>query len=313
MSVAKSTAGTRRVHCGSARVLRLSYGDATDLYRVNLGWLNQGGSQPRGFNLDLERGYWSRNQADADDRDDAANDGRIARVVPFVRDTRNAVVMRFDPACSGPELMSLQAAFKEAIQRHFQLEPRELAAEAMPSRDDQREILFYEASEGGAGVLRQLAEDPAVVPALARQALEICHYAPDTLDDLAVDRCGRACYECLLDYGNQPDHRHLDRALIRDLLAELSHADCRPAGGAGTRASVWTRFAIAATVASNAGGSTWWIPWRFDCRATPSTAFRSTARAPTSSIGRRTPRFTSTARRTMPLTRSARMRRRRES
>ena len=224
------------VHCGGARVITLSYADATDLYRVNLGWLNQGGSQPRGFNLDLERGYWSRNQADADDRDDAAHEGRIERVVPFVRDTRNALVMRFDPACSGPELMSLQAAFKEAIQRHFQLEPRELAAEAMPSRDDQREILFYEASEGGAGVLRQLAEDPAVVPALARQALEICHYAPDTLDDLAVDRCGRACYECLLDYGNQPDHRHLDRRLIRDLLAELSHADCRPAGGAGTRA-----------------------------------------------------------------------------
>ncbi|MYN68493.1 MAG: DEAD/DEAH box helicase [Acidobacteria bacterium] len=224
------------VHCGGARVITLSYADATDLYRVNLGWLNQGGNQPRGFNLDLERGYWSRNQADADDRDDAANDGRIARVVPFVRDTRNAVVMRFDPTRSGPELMSLQAAFKEAIQRHFQLEPRELAAEAMPSRDDQREILFYEASEGGAGVLRQLAEDPAVVPALARQALEICHYAPGTLEDLAVDRCGKACYECLLDYGNQPDHRHLDRALIRDLLAELSHADCKPAGGAGTRA-----------------------------------------------------------------------------
>ena len=224
------------VHYGDARVLRLSYGDATDLYRVNLGWLNQDGSQPRGFNLDLERGYWSRNQADAEDRDDPTNQGRIARVVPFVRDTRNALVMRFDPACSGPELTSLQAAFKEAIQRHFQLEPRELAAEAMPSRDDRREILFYEASEGGAGVLRQLTENSAVVPALAHRALEICHYAPDTLADLAVDRCGKACYECLLDYGNQPDHKNLDRALIRDLLAELSHGDCRPAGGAGTRA-----------------------------------------------------------------------------
>ena len=43
-----------------------------------------------------------------------------------------------------------------------------------------REILFYEASEGGAGVLRQLAEDPTVLPALARRALELCHYDPDT-------------------------------------------------------------------------------------------------------------------------------------
>jgi very-short-patch-repair endonuclease len=48
--------------------------------------------------------------------------------------------------------------------------------------------------------------------------------------------CGKACYECLLDYGNQPDHKDLDRYLIRDLLADLSRAVCRPAGGIGSRA-----------------------------------------------------------------------------
>ena len=224
------------VYCDNVRALTLSYGDATDLYRVNLGWTHQDGNQPRGFNLDLERGYWSRNQADTEDRDDAAAEGRIARIVPFVRDTRNALVMRFEPPRAAPEMASLQAAFKQAIQQHFQLEPRELSCEAMPSPHERREVLFYEASEGGAGVLRQLAEGPVVLPALARRALEICHYDPDTLEDRAEDRCGRACYECLLDYGNQPDHRILDRALIRDLLAELARAECRPAGGAGSRA-----------------------------------------------------------------------------
>jgi hypothetical protein len=54
-------------------VLRLSYGDSTDLFRLNLGWANQTGSQPLGFSLDLERGYWARNQADEDDQDDAAS------------------------------------------------------------------------------------------------------------------------------------------------------------------------------------------------------------------------------------------------
>ena len=224
------------VYCDNVRALRLSYGDATDLYRINLGWTHQAGNQPRGFNLDLERGYWSRNQADTEDRDDAAAEGRAARVVPFVKDTKNALVMRFDPPPAAPEMASLQAAFKQAIQQHFQLEPRELSCEAMPSPHERREILFYEASEGGAGVLRQLAEGQAALPALARRALEICHYDPDTLEDRAADRCGRACYECLLDYGNQPDHRILDRALIRDLLAELARAECRPAGGAGSRA-----------------------------------------------------------------------------
>jgi very-short-patch-repair endonuclease len=224
------------VYVGDTLALRLSYGDATDLYRVNLGWATQGRDQLPGFNLDLERGYWARNQADAGDQDDAAAQARLQRVVPYVQDTKNALVIRVEPPRSGPEMAGLQSAFKQAIQRNFQLEPRELAAEPMPSRQDRREILFYEASEGGAGVLRQIAEDPAVLPLLARRALEICHFDSDTLEDRAAQTCGRACYECLLDYGNQLDHRDLDRRLLRDLLSELSRSECRPSGGAGSRA-----------------------------------------------------------------------------
>ena len=133
-------------------------------------------------------------------------------------------------------MASLQAAFKEAIQKYFQLEPRELSAEPMPTAYDRQEILFYEASEGGAGVLRQISEDPSVLPLLARRALEICHFDPDTLEDTGVRTCGKACYQCLLDYTNQPDHKDLDRYLIRDLLADLSRSECRPAGGIGSRA-----------------------------------------------------------------------------
>jgi ATP-dependent helicase YprA (DUF1998 family) len=223
------------VYCGQTLAMRLTYGDATDLYRINLGWANQRAGQPTGFLLDLERGYWSRNQADDEDRDDAAAQGRLQRVTPYVKDTKNALIMRLEPPRSGPEMASLQAAFKEAIQKYFQVEPRELSSEPMPTPQTRNEVLFYEASEGGAGVLRQLAEDPAVVPLLARQALEICHFDPNTLEDKGAETCGKACYECLLDYGNQPDHLLLDRYLIRDLLAEFSRAVCRPSGGAGAR------------------------------------------------------------------------------
>ncbi len=217
-------------------LMTLSYGDATDLYRINLGWTNQSRNQPAGFNLDLERGYWSCNQADDEDRADAANTSRMQRVVPYVKDTKNALVIRLKTPRSGHEMAGLQAAFKQAIQQQFQLEPRELSCEPMPTRDDRREILFYESSEGGAGVLRQLAEEPTVLPLIAKRALEICHYDPKSLEDRAADRCGKACYECLLDYGNQLDHKDLDRRLIRDLLAELANAECRAAGGTGSRA-----------------------------------------------------------------------------
>jgi superfamily II DNA or RNA helicase/very-short-patch-repair endonuclease len=222
------------VYYGGALVMRLSYGDATDLYRINMGWANQRNQAP-GFKLDLERGYWSRNQADDEDKDDASAQGRLQTVVPYVKDTKNALVIRFEPPRSGPEMASLQSAFKEAIQKHFQLEPRELSCEPMPSALDRQEILFYEASEGGAGVLRQIAEDPVVLPLLARRALEICHFDPDTLQDNSAQTCGKACYACLLDYVNQPDHKDLDRHLIRELLTELCGSECRPAGGAGSR------------------------------------------------------------------------------
>ena len=218
-----------------ATLMRMSYGDATDLYRINLGWANQRASQPAGFLLDLERGYWARNQADDEDQEDAAA-GRQMSVVPYVKDTKNALVMRFEPVRGEAEMAGLQSAFKEAIQKYFQLEPRELTSEAMPCPRDRQEILFYEASEGGAGVLRQLVEDPSVIPALARRALEICHFDPVTLEDTKAEACGKACYECLLDYFNQPDHQILDRYLIRDILAEVARGSCKPSGGIGLRA-----------------------------------------------------------------------------
>ena len=170
---------------GDTPILKASYGDATTLYRVNLGWANAGPTAPRGFLLDLERGYWASNPKDQDDANDAAA-GHQMRVVPFVEDTKNTLVLRMEPVRAPGEMASLQAAFKQAIQKQFQLESRELAAEALPSSRERKEILFYEASEGGAGVLRQLVEDPTVIPQLARQALEICHFDPDTLEDTAA-------------------------------------------------------------------------------------------------------------------------------
>lgn len=218
-----------------ARIMQLSYGDSADIFRINLGWTNQGSNQPAGFNLDLERGYWSRNQADIEDKDDAASETRTQRVVPYVKDTKNALIMRFDPQRSISEMASLQSAFKEAIQKHFQLESRELSCEPLPTPHKRNEILYYESSEGGAGVLRQIADDPTVLPELARLALETCHFDPETLEDLGVETCGKACYECLLDYGNQMDHKELDRHLIRDYLKELSISECKPSGGTGSR------------------------------------------------------------------------------
>ena len=186
-------------------------------------------------------------------------------MVPYVKDTKNALVMRFEPPRSGPEMASLQAAFKEAIQKHFQLEPRELSCEPMPSPQDRQEILFYEASEGGAGVLRQIAEDPAVLPLLARRALEICHFDPDTLEDKGATRPAARRVTSAFSITATSRTTRTWTAIssancwpnCRDPCAVLLEAPDRVPNG-------WPRCASAATASWRSDG---WTSWTTSCSA----------------------------------------------
>jgi very-short-patch-repair endonuclease len=95
-------------------------------------------------------------------------------------------------------------------------------------------ILFYESSEGGAGVLRQLVDDARAFGRVAREALQVCHFVPDTGEDLrrapgTKEDCGAACYDCMMSYSNQREHELLDRHSIRDLLRQLAAAEVEPA------------------------------------------------------------------------------------
>src|SRR5690606_21549178 len=102
-------------------------------------------------------------------------------------------------------------------------EDSELAVESLPSNHDRRVLMIYESAEGGAGVLRRLVEDPTALSQVASAALDITHFDPTTGVDLhsapgAKEPCEAACYDCLLSYGNQPDHRLVDRQPIKHTL-----------------------------------------------------------------------------------------------
>ena len=88
-------------------------------------------------------------------------------------------------------MASLEAALKRAIQLEYQLEDSELATEPLPTRQKRRHLLFYEAAEGGAGVLRQLVEDPSAWTRVARTALKLCHFDPETGTDFGKGRARR--------------------------------------------------------------------------------------------------------------------------
>jgi hypothetical protein len=200
----------------------MTYGSAATLWRINLGWRRRSNQNQHGFVLDTEGGYWAKNEAIEDDEEDPLGQ-MTRRVIPYVEDRKNCLVFKPAGNLSKEEMASLTAAFKMAVQLVFQLEDNEMAAEPLPTEDDRHSILFYEAAEGGAGVLRQLIHDADALPRVARQALEICHFDPETGEDLghaegAREDCEAACYDCLLSYYNQRDHPLLDRHLIKDVL-----------------------------------------------------------------------------------------------
>jgi superfamily II DNA/RNA helicase/very-short-patch-repair endonuclease len=215
----------------------LTYGDAATIWRINLGWRRRANRDQHGFVLDTEKGYWQRSDQLPDDEDPGDPLGaRTQRVVPFVEDRRNCLIMEPSERLDNGEMASLQAALKKAIQAIYQLEDNELAAEPMPSDFDRRQILFYESAEGGAGVLRRVLDDSNSLALIAEEALRLCHFDPANGDDLrrakgASEDCEAACYDCLMSYSNQRDHEFLDRSRIRDLLLDLKGKQVKSSPG----------------------------------------------------------------------------------
>jgi very-short-patch-repair endonuclease len=212
---------------GSDPLADLTFAPSTTIWRINVGWRRRANKEKLGFLLDTERGYWATNQTETEDSEDPMSKSQEV-VIPFVEDTRNVLLLTPKPTPGPNAMASLSAAVKAAIQAEYQLEDMELAVEPLPSENDRRLLLFYEAAEGGAGVLRRLAQEPEALAAVARRALEICHFDVDGTDRHkapgARDDCAAACYDCLMSYGNQRDHSLLDRFAIRDSLLAFAAA-----------------------------------------------------------------------------------------
>ena len=221
---------TAYIEGAGGALAKLSYGHTSTIWRINRGWKRRRRESEVGFVLDVERGYWEKDRlAEPEDGNGDPVGPLTRRVVPFVEDRKNVLIIEPNSDLGPIVMSSLQAALKHAIQVTYQLEDAELATEPLPSPDERRALLLYEAAEGGAGVLRRLVEEPAAFSEVARAALELCHFDPDTGADRggapgAREQCEAACYDCIMSYSNQPDHEILDRAAIRDFLMTLRSA-----------------------------------------------------------------------------------------
>jgi ATP-dependent helicase YprA (DUF1998 family)/very-short-patch-repair endonuclease len=236
-----STRTTARLMDGEEPLATLTYGRAATIWRINLGWRQRINRAQYGFVLDIERGYWQKGEQEGKEADiDDPLSPRVQRVIPFVEDRRNCLLLEPAETLEPDQLLSLEAALKNAIQVAFQLEDTELATELLPDSLNPRLVLFYESAEGGAGVLRRLLDDPSAFARVARQALDICHFDPETGEDRrqaerATEDCEAACYDCLMSYTNQPAHGRLDRGKIRDMLMRWAGSRTEVSPGGQTR------------------------------------------------------------------------------
>lgn len=232
-------------------LLELQYGPTATVWRMNFGWRRRKEKAIQGFKMNPVTGHWVGGVDDGNGESEADSDAPPdktppQRIVPYVEDRRNILIVRPHHGLgmlSAETLTTLQYALKRGIEAVYQLEESELMAEPLPTRDNRQSILFFEAAEGGAGVLTRLATEPTALAAVAAKALEIMHYLAPTpgqpwLSKTLVEErdtdgqplCEAGCYRCLLSYYNQPDHTLIDRkdkeagGLLLDILCRLTLA-----------------------------------------------------------------------------------------
>ncbi|NMN99779.1 DEAD/DEAH box helicase [Gordonia sp. TBRC 11910] len=227
-------------------VAELIYGDTATIRVTNLGRRRRKNPHELGYWLDTVKGNWlsEKDAPDATPDDDDLPDVEKAaipqKVIPFVEDTRNIAVFRLVVPANDVVTTTLRYALERGIEAEFQLEDSELSSEVLPDLVERGRMLFTESAEGGAGVLRRLIAEADALARVARRALDIMHFAPDGSDNrfsLSGARCEKACYDCLLAYGNQSDHEHIDRHAIRDLLITLTSATTSPIKAEGSSPS----------------------------------------------------------------------------
>jgi ATP-dependent helicase YprA (DUF1998 family) len=201
-------------------LIRMIFAPTAELYRINSGWRFR---KEKGFLIDIEEGNWLKGSDMDEDDSGPESVGHPDIVRLFVRDSHNLLLLYpLEPALAKDEDLqaSLQYCLQRGMEQIFQIEESEINSERIGSSSS-RAILFWEASEGGVGVLRRLIEERDALSKITMAALERCHFDPETLSDLKSD-CFRACYECLLSYGNQRDYPRLNRHSVKDFLVKLS-------------------------------------------------------------------------------------------
>ncbi|NSW94021.1 MAG: hypothetical protein HPY62_04840 [Bacteroidales bacterium] len=207
---------------GEQPILNVIYCAATRLIQVNHRWRRSKDAQ--GFLIDDRSGKWLR-QKDLENPE-ISQHAREIRL--FTTDTADSLYIQpvKELGLSTDQVVSLAFALKRAIEKYFEAEEDEIGAWIM-GKQEEPNILIYEASEGTLGILSQLVAGSTPLKDIFREAYSILHFNPVTKVDERPD-LPKATYEDLLSYYNQKYHDQLDRFSVKETLEYLMECDIVP-------------------------------------------------------------------------------------
>jgi hypothetical protein len=125
------------VMVGQDCIARCVYGPGATITRLNLGLRRRRDRTQYGFFLDPVSGFWRKGE-DEDSQDDGPVDPLASlrqRIVPCVRDHKNALLVRPSEPLDIEDLATCQFAILRGVESVFQLEEGEVLTEPMPTRE----------------------------------------------------------------------------------------------------------------------------------------------------------------------------------
>ena len=212
-------------------ILTVLYNPSATLYMINTGSKQAAG---QGFYIGKHSGLWKSADSRSNRRKQTEReDDPTVHVRLF---TQNQADILYLQPVSNLQLseggrITLSYALKRGIEKRFQVEQNEVGVWIM-GKQEAKNILLYESSEGSLGVMKELAENGQALRQVFVEAYKVCHFDPDTRTDTRPD-LEKASYDDLLSYYNQRDHDHIDRHAVKEALELLIDSTVSPLRATG--------------------------------------------------------------------------------
>ena len=187
------------------------------------------------FNFCSACGQWLHEQKATTHIEDCPKNGKSRNLYDklwlFIKGTHDVIVFNF-PILGDlvePEITSYYTTLKEAILQSimltYNLDESELNSfiNPLPGKNEQS-IIIFETEEGGTGVLKSLLDTSITqFDKFIENMFRILHIKTLEPYEETMDACVKACYNCLLRFRNQFEHKYFNRKLLIPLMKVLKN------------------------------------------------------------------------------------------